>query len=254
MQEWIIAMLVIGVLLILRDMAKTIFSEMKKSAAALSYDQHPQKEKMQRYAESFQKLAGSFYGMPYRKDYLSGYELDGMIDEMQEEICQKCQQDHACWKQHSVQSYQRIFSLLRIMEENDEEELRKAKADLTGICINQGKLVAKLQRLMDRERQNLMWNNKLLENRLAVAEQLSETAQLIKYLSKDLFDMTEVDGQFREKFARQLKKKTFCSEIYGRTSSRTGNAGITRSFAQRREPVQLRQKRLQRSRRYAHAE
>ena len=45
MQEWIIAMLVISVLLILRDMAKTIFSEMKKSAATLAYDQHPQKEK-----------------------------------------------------------------------------------------------------------------------------------------------------------------------------------------------------------------
>ena len=67
MQEWMIAMLVISVLLILRDMAKTIFSEMKKSAATLAYEQHPQKEKMQRYAESFQKLANSFYGMPYRK-------------------------------------------------------------------------------------------------------------------------------------------------------------------------------------------
>ena len=60
MQEWMIAMLVISVLLILRDMAKTIFSEMKKSAATLAYEQHPQKEKMQRYAESFQKLANSF--------------------------------------------------------------------------------------------------------------------------------------------------------------------------------------------------
>ena len=47
MQEWIIAMLVISVLLLLRDMAKTIFSEMKKSAAALDYDRNPQKEKMQ---------------------------------------------------------------------------------------------------------------------------------------------------------------------------------------------------------------
>lgn len=45
MQEWMIAMLVISVLLILRDMAKTIFSEMKKSAATLAYEQHPQKEK-----------------------------------------------------------------------------------------------------------------------------------------------------------------------------------------------------------------
>ena len=48
MQEWIIAMLVISVLLILRDMAKTIFSELKKSSAALVYDKYKQKVKLQR--------------------------------------------------------------------------------------------------------------------------------------------------------------------------------------------------------------
>ncbi len=207
MQEWMIAMLVISVLLILRDMAKTIFSEMKKSAATLAYEQHPQKEKMQRYAESFQKLANSFYGMPYRKDYLSSTEIDEMIQEVQEGLCKRCHFNQVCWKQNSVQSYQRIYSLLRIMEEDDEEKFRKAKADLTGVCISQGKLVQELQSMMDRERQNLIWNNKLLENRVAVAEQLGEMAELMKVLSRDLFDMIEADVQFREEFARRLKKR-----------------------------------------------
>lgn len=90
MQEWIIAMLVVSALLILRDMAKTIFSDMKKSAATLVYDQHPQKEKMQRYARSFQKLADSFYGMPYRKDYLSGGELEELVEQLRERQCKTC--------------------------------------------------------------------------------------------------------------------------------------------------------------------
>ena len=115
MQEWIIAMLVVSALLILRDMAKTIFSDMKKSAATLVYDQHPQKEKMQRYARSFQKLADSFYGMPYRKDYLSGGELEELVEQLRERQCKTCPANHICWKQHSVQSYQRestAFSVL----------------------------------------------------------------------------------------------------------------------------------------------
>ena len=207
MQEWIIAMLVISVLLLLRDMAKTIFSEMKKSAAALDYDRHPQKEKMQRYAESFQKLANSFYGMPCRKDYLSSSELKDLIEEAREEVCRKCSLNQVCWTQHYPQTYQRVYGLLRILEEKDEEKLRKARADLTGVCVNQGKLVQELQRIMDRERQNLIWNNKLLENRMAVAQQLGEMAQLMKLLSKDLFDLTEVDMQFRDDFARKLKKR-----------------------------------------------
>ena len=207
MQEWIIAMLVISVLLLLRDMAKTIFSEMKKSAAALDYDRNPQKEKMQRYAESFQKLANSFYGLPGRKDYLSSSEIKDLIEESREGVCRRCHLSQVCWIQHYPQTYQRFYSLLRIMEENDEEKLRKARADLTGVCISQGKLVQELQRIMDRERQNLIWSNKLLENRMAVAQQLGEMAQLTKLLSRDLFDMTAVDLQFRDEFSRKLKKR-----------------------------------------------
>ena len=66
MQEWIIAMLVISVLLILRDMAKTILAGRlsKKEEPFPLCENHPQKEKAEKYAQSFQKLAETFYGMP----------------------------------------------------------------------------------------------------------------------------------------------------------------------------------------------
>ena len=67
MQEWIIAMLAISILLILRDMAKTILSGRKSAKNAEVFalcENHPRKEKVEKYAESFQKLADSFYGMP----------------------------------------------------------------------------------------------------------------------------------------------------------------------------------------------
>ena len=79
MQEWMIAMFIVSILLILRDMAKTVFSDMRKSAATVIYEEHPQKERMRRYAAAFQKLADSFYGLPYRKDYISNGELEDMI-------------------------------------------------------------------------------------------------------------------------------------------------------------------------------
>ena len=78
MQEWMIAMLVISIMLIIRDMAKTILAgnrpDMKE--ILLLYESHPQKEKVERYAASFQKLADTFYGMPYRRDYLSSRQVE----------------------------------------------------------------------------------------------------------------------------------------------------------------------------------
>lgn len=114
-----------------------LFFRDEKSAAALDYDRNPQKEKMQRYAESFQKLANSFYGLPGRKDYLSSSEIKDLIEESREGVCRRCHLSQVCWIQHYPQTYQRFYSLLRIMEENDEEKLRKARADLTGVCISQ---------------------------------------------------------------------------------------------------------------------
>lgn len=63
MQEWMIAMLAIISLLILRDMAKTILSRRASQEEALTAlcENHPQKEKAERYAQSFQKLADTFY-------------------------------------------------------------------------------------------------------------------------------------------------------------------------------------------------
>ena len=72
MQEWIIAMLAISILLILRDMAKTVLKGRKsrKEEPFPLGGEHPQKEKVERYAASFQKLADTFYGMPYKKEYM----------------------------------------------------------------------------------------------------------------------------------------------------------------------------------------
>ena len=89
MQEWMIAMFIVSILLILRDMAKTVFSDMRKSAATVIYEEHPQKERMRRYAAAFQKLADSFYGLPYRKDYISNGELEDMIRQLRDGHLQK---------------------------------------------------------------------------------------------------------------------------------------------------------------------
>lgn len=63
MREWILAMLGISALLLIRDMAKIISSGRKTVQVETIYDNHPQKKKIEKYAESFGKLADSFYRM-----------------------------------------------------------------------------------------------------------------------------------------------------------------------------------------------
>lgn len=63
MGEWILAMLVISILLLVRDMAKKFSQGRKNILVETIYENHPQKIKMEKYAESFEKLSDSFYRM-----------------------------------------------------------------------------------------------------------------------------------------------------------------------------------------------
>lgn len=63
MREWIIAMLGISALLLIRNMAKIVSQGRKNVLVETIYENHPQKIKMEKYAESFEKLSDSFYRM-----------------------------------------------------------------------------------------------------------------------------------------------------------------------------------------------
>ena len=102
MQEWIIAMLAISILLILRDMAKTVLKGRKSRKEG---GEHPQKEKVERYAASFQKLADTFYGMPYKKEYLSSAQVENVIRETGERSCRNCYRRELCWGDHAEEMY-----------------------------------------------------------------------------------------------------------------------------------------------------
>ena len=135
MQEWIIAMLVISVLLVLRDMAKVFFrgrSFLKAEQPA--EEKNPQKEKVERYAASFRKLADSFYGLPYRKDYLSNGQVDGIIRETCDEICSHCYQREICWGTQSQEMYRGSERMIRSMEEGNQEKIQETKSDWMSVC------------------------------------------------------------------------------------------------------------------------
>ena len=127
MQEWMIAMLVISIMLIIRDMAKTILAENLPDTEELPSLQegHPQKERVEKYAASFQKLADTFYGMPYRKDYLSSRQVEQIIEDTNAKVCSRCYQREICWGEHS----QEMLDVQTNIQKN-VEDIQKSKDEI----------------------------------------------------------------------------------------------------------------------------
>ena len=208
MQEWMIAMLVISIMLIIRDMAKTILAENLPDTEELPSLQegHPQKERVEKYAASFQKLADSFYGMPYRKDYLSSRQVEQIIEDTNAKVCSRCYQREICWGEHSQELVKGVEALVRSMESGNEENVRGIRADWTGICPRSVQYYETVAENFQKERQNLMWDNRMIENRLAVAQQLMEVSHIMENVASDLYDLERVTPQFEEELRKGLRK------------------------------------------------
>ena len=208
MQEWIIAMLVISVLLVVRDMAKTFFrgrSFLKAEQPA--EEKNPQKEKVERYAASFRKLADSFYGLPYRKDYLSSGQVEGMIRETCEEVCDHCYQREMCWGARAQEMYQGSERLIRSMEEGNPDMIQETKSDWMSVCSRFSQYYEVLGSAYMRERQKLLFDNRMIESRLAVAQQLQEMSRIMDMVAEDLYDISLADPPLMTGLKKLLGKR-----------------------------------------------
>ena len=206
MYQIIIAMLVIGLGLILRDMAKIIFWGRKQAQASL-YEEHPQKERIEKYAGSFQKLANTFYSMPVHEDRLSTEETEEIFERLQTGICGRCARQAVCWKNRYFLTYRRGCEILAAMQDGDGEKLQSVQGELAGECLNGQRFMEAIRDQYLRARQNMMWNNRMIENRLAVAEQLNEVAHLMKRMAEEIYDITGVPRAMEEKVRKALRKE-----------------------------------------------
>ena len=209
MQEWMIAMLVISVTLIIRDMAKTILAGNEPDAQELLSpgESHPQKEKVERYAASFQKLADTFYGMPYRREYLSSRQVEQIIKDTNESVCSRCYQKDICWGEHGQNLSRGVEVMIRSLENGNEEDLRSVRNDWTSVCGRSVQYFEKVYENFQKEKQNLIWDNRMIDNRLAVAQQLTEISRIMENVASDLYDLERGTPSFEEEVRKALKKR-----------------------------------------------
>ncbi len=206
MHQGIIAMLGIIAILVIRDMAKTILSDRREKNLSEIYENHPQKEQIEKYAGSFQKLANTFYDMPFRKERLTAADTDEIFGHLKQGICARCARRETCWNLCGHLTYQQGCELLDALEEGDQEQIVKAFGDWTEHCINGARFLEEMRQQFFRARQDLLWNNRMIENRLAVAEQLNEVARIMQKTAEEIYSISGVPAQMEEQARRVLKK------------------------------------------------
>lgn len=100
-----------------------------------------------------------------------------------------------------------VFELLQIIEEGNPDRLLRAQSEWLGQCHQAFRFTEELQRIFFETREELLYRNRLIENRIAVAEQLQEVARTIRKISSDVSAVCILPDEEEERMRKYMHKQ-----------------------------------------------
>lgn len=164
----------------------------------------PEQEQMAQYAEAFYGLAGLFQRLPCQKERLSEEELRVLFEDVKERVCVKCRKEKECWGDACFSNCRVLYECLREMERSgafsseQEQYLRRS-------CSRPGQMALALQAGYEEARNNLLWSNRMLEQRQAAGEQIYQTAELLRHTAQSFADASGMEQRVAKKLRRELQ-------------------------------------------------
>ncbi|EOD01140.1 stage II sporulation protein E [Caldisalinibacter kiritimatiensis] len=143
-------------------------------------------KRLDEFSKVFEELATTFERVSDKEKIVEQKDISKFIDNIVNDTCKKCPMYKFCWVNDFYTTYNSMFEVLTILElEGDitEEEFSKI---FNNRCIKEKEVIQKAKYLFDMYKVNYKWENKLLESRQLVAEQLQGVSKIIKDLAKEV--------------------------------------------------------------------
>lgn len=198
MGDLLIAVLLVSILWIIWDMLKMFFQE-KQELPETDAVREPGRQKLNQYAEAFERLSEIFMKLPKGRDSLDRQDMENILREVSNEVCRDCEASEWCWGEHREETIQEVCRYLNEMECGQES------AESLNFCICPDKFLNEIKLKYQLARQNLIWTNRLLESRQVMMDQFQEIAEVIRRAAGSIYEISQVDGNVRRQMEVQMK-------------------------------------------------
>ena len=161
-------------------------------------------KKLTNMVDLFHSLSQTFKETINDVDSSSNIEVYSLIDGVINNTCTNCSNHEQCWKENYYTTYHKVFNLIGLMESNLGNEDR-FKNEIEEFCIEEEKLILKLKEAYELFIHNQIWNRKLNEQRLLVADQLKGIGYIIEKISKDMYTNPIFNEELEQILLKELK-------------------------------------------------
>ena len=115
-------------------------------------------------------------------------------------------QREICWGTQSQEMYRGSERMI-VPWRGKSGEIQETKSDWMSVCSRFSQYYETLGNSYMRERQKLIWDNRMIESRLAVAQQLQEMSRIMDMVAEDLYDISIADPQLMTELQKILRKR-----------------------------------------------
>lgn len=208
-------------------------------------EMNPYVIQIDKFVSSLDKLSKAFLDLEERKSCFSEEQVRGMCDRVCERICHDCGNREICLGRERKNTYGLIWNVFQAVENWGTELNVEVKRNIQRNCTQAPKFLRKAIEVYKEEKQNLLWNQKIAQNREDCVVQLDSFAQMIQHATRELdasiFADEHLEKKIRNRFAKMgLKILTTVFlvteegryEIHVTTKAQKGQCITTKELAQ----------------------
>ena len=93
-----------------------------------------ERDRIERYAESFRQLAEIFREMPEKKERLNEEDIQEIFITVREKVCASCGKKQICWLREQEKTWKLAYGMLQAIEDG-QEQISDREREFYRFCI-----------------------------------------------------------------------------------------------------------------------
>lgn len=132
--------------------------------------------------------------------------LQQLFAEVSKKVCEGCALYRTCWERDYYRTYQNLLDMLSVVELQGKISIEDLSDDLKKRCARLKEMSITITCVYETYKVNRYWQERLLESRELVSEQLKGVSQIMESLSGELELDVELNGEIDDALRYRFQK------------------------------------------------
>jgi len=164
-------------------------------------------DKLNKFSRTFMEVARTFNELSPAKVVVNNQDVTSMLDRVADRVCKDCSLCLHCWDKNFYSTYQVMFKIVEKLDNKGFIDIGDIPQSFISRCERINDFICSVNNMYEIFKVDMMWRNKLGENRSLVSRQLEELSKAITGLADEIKYEIDFKSGIENAISSMLKKE-----------------------------------------------